>query len=102
TSTLVQGRIGIALRGTQAVQQQPRAPCTIWPPRPAASSGWPSIRRGTGGRLPSEADASQARQLGARTHKIAINSYLIQRPLWTTLRTQVGHLATSEKCQFQT
>src|SRR5262249_38670840 len=29
---------------------QPRAPCATRPPRPAASSGWPSIRRGTGGR----------------------------------------------------
>src|SRR5262245_4445373 len=37
--------------------------------------------------------------VGVRSHKIAINSYPIQRPLWTTLRTQVGHLATSEKCQ---
>src|SRR5262249_30380277 len=26
-------------------------------------------------------------RLGVRTHKIAINSYPIQRPLWTTLRT---------------
>jgi hypothetical protein len=40
-------------------------------------------------------------RLGVRTHKIAINSYPIQRPLWTTLRTQVGHLATSEKCHNQ-
>src|SRR5262249_19673189 len=31
-------------------REQPRAPCAIRPPRPAASSGWPSIRRGTGGR----------------------------------------------------
>src|SRR5262245_15976600 len=37
-------------------------------------------------------------RLGVRTHKIAINSYPIQRPLWTTLRTQVGHLPRSEKC----
>src|SRR5262249_12580175 len=26
-------------------------------------------------------------RLGVRTHKIAISSYPIQRPLWTTLRT---------------
>src|SRR5262249_37069192 len=46
--------------GSATRRGQPRVPCAIWPPRPAASSGWPSIRRGTGGWLPSEADASQA------------------------------------------
>ena len=45
-------------------REQPRAPCAIWPAHPPASSGWPSIRRGTGGWLPSDAGASQAASEG--------------------------------------
>src|SRR5262249_30832017 len=46
-------------------RERPRAPCAIRPPRPAARSGWRSIRRGTGGWRPREmAGASQAASEG--------------------------------------
>src|SRR5262249_40295159 len=91
-STLVQGGIGIALGvdGTQAVQLSASSR------KLPAQFGHLTLQPALGGHQfgAALADGFHQKQtrlrlhrLGARTYKIAINSYPIQRPLWTTLRT---------------
>ena len=52
-------------------REQPRAPCAIWPPRPAARSGWPSIRRGTGGRWRAASEAREQQRAAAKAELAA-------------------------------
>ena len=52
-------------------REQPRAPCAIRPPRPPASSGWPAIRRGTGGRWRAASEARDQQRAAAKAELAA-------------------------------
>src|SRR6516165_8702325 len=57
--------------GGATQREQPRAPCAIRPPRPPASSGWPSIRRGTGGRWRAASEAREQQRVAAKAELAA-------------------------------
>src|SRR6516162_1171883 len=57
--------------GGATQREQPRAPCAIRPPRLPASSGWPSIRRGTGGRWRAASEAREQQRVAAKAELAA-------------------------------
>src|SRR6516164_11254266 len=57
--------------GAPTQRERPRAPGAVRPPRPPASSGWPSIRRGTGGRWRAASEAREQQRVAAKAELAA-------------------------------